>query len=269
MNESVDRRILAAFCCVNAITGNSVLEPLPVIAPQWSLKPNRSGVYVIFDGPGLRPLTTQFVPSSTWPSPVTFEVAIQDPSLRYLPRRVKLQAPLKVPAIALSSGTSLDDPARAAALQDPTSVFSPEKVTMFPAPSATVAPNWAVIRASAVRSGVTPTQGLPWAVLQVVRNSDNKVLATGMADSSGEALLAVLGLKMQESSGGAGPVTVSSIAVTVTAWFDPAILDQPRGWITNPDDILSNLANPQLKKDSQTLSLGAGQEFSMIFPISA
>jgi hypothetical protein len=66
----VDRRVLAAFCCVNAITGNSVLEQLPVIAPQWSLKPNRSGLYLIFDGPGLRPLTTQFVPSSTWPSPV-------------------------------------------------------------------------------------------------------------------------------------------------------------------------------------------------------
>ncbi len=268
MKELVDRRVLGAFRCVDAITGNSVLDPLPVSSPQWSLKPNRSGIYVIFNGPGLDVLTHQFIPSPPWPSPLTFEVTIQDPSRRYLPRRANLQAPLKVPVIVSPAAGSLDDPARVAATQDPTTVFDPERVSLFPAPSAPVAPNWAVIHASVIRSGSTPPQGLPWAVLRVIRQSDNAVLATGMADASGEALLAVVGLSVQTSSSSTGPVTVSTVAVTVNAWFDPSTLTQPSNWVPNPDDILTNLSNPTLKTASQAVQLGAGQTLSMSFAIS-
>jgi len=269
MNELVDRRVLGAFVCIDAMTGTSVANPVPVTSPQWNLKPNRSGVYVIFDGPGMSALTTQFIPSATWPAtPTTFEVTLQDPNRRYLPRRANVGAPMTVPVIGTAPAGSTTNPAALAALADPKSVFDPQQVPLYPAPSAPIGSNWAVIHASVVRSGTTPPQGLPWAVLQVVRDSDNTVLATGQADASGEALLAVIGLSMKASTTGTGPVTVSTVDVTIKALFDPAALTQPSGWIPNPDDILTNLSNPAFKSTSQPVQLESGQELSMSFAIS-
>jgi hypothetical protein len=251
--ESVDRRILGAFVCVDAITGNSVVPAIPVSAPQWTVKPNLSGAYVIFDGPGFDAQTDQFIPTGTWPAPASFEVALQDPSGRYLPRRAKVKAPLPVPV--------LSPPAA------PTGVFVPQPVTLYPSPATTVGPNWAVIHAS-VTNTATPPQGLRWAVLQVVRSSDNTVLTSGQASTNGEALLAVIGLTVQVNTSGGGPVTVSTVPVTVTAYFDPNIKGEPADWIPNPDDILTNLTNPVLVSSSQSVPLGSGQEISMTFALA-
>jgi hypothetical protein len=252
--EAVDRRILGAFVGIDAITGNSVVPAVPVIAPQWTVKPNSVGTYVIFDGPGFDALTDQFNPSGTWPAPVSFEVTLQDPTRRYLPRRANVQAPLAIPAVPPTPPT--------------TGVFAPQKVALYPSPATTTGPNWAVIHASVTNSSTTPAQGLPWVVLQVVQTSDNTVLATGQADTNGEALLAVIGLTVQANTSGSGPVTVSTTQVTVTAYFDPSILAEPEGWIPNPDDILTNLSNPSLKSSSQSVQLGSGQELSMTFAIA-
>lgn len=255
MIENVDRRVLGAFVCVDAITGNSVVPAIPVTAPQWTVTPNRSGIYVIFDGPGFDSLTDQFIPSGTWPAPVSFEVSLQDPTLRYLPRRANVQAPLAVPAYP-----PVPTP--------PAGVFAPQQVPVYPSPAATIGSNWASIHASVTIHGTTPPQGLPWAVLQVVQNSDSTVLATGQTDANGEALLAVVGLTVQANTGGTGPVTVSTVAATVTAYFDPSVLSQPAGWIPNPDDILTNLSNPALKSSSQAVQLSSGQEMAMSFAIT-
>lgn len=255
MIESVDRRILGGFVCIDAITGSSIVPALPVTAPQWRVKPNRSGIYVIFDGPGFDLLTGQFIPTGVWPAPVSFEVSLQDPERRYLPRRVMVKAPLAVPTIP---------PAPVAA----TGVFAPQQVQMYPSPAAVIGPNWASIHASVTRQGTNPAQGLPWAILRVVRNSDHAVIATGQTDAHGEALLAVIGLKAQANTSGHGPVTISTVAATVTAFFDPKVLTKPVGWIPNPDDILSNPANPALKLNSQAVQLGPGQELSMSFSIT-
>jgi hypothetical protein len=266
--ESVDLRILGAFVCVDAITAGTVVNPVSATAPQWSLKPNRSGIYVIFNGPGFDLLTTQFLPSGTWPAPISFEVTLQDPNRRYLPRRANVKAPLSVPAIGPAPAGSTTNPASVAALQDPTTVFVPQPVSLYPAPSAPTGPNWAVIHASVTRAGTTPVQGLPWAVLQVMRNSDNTVLATGQADANGEALLAVVGLTVETNTSGTGPVTLSTVAVTVKAFFDPSILNQPSGWIPNPDDILNSLSNPALLSSSQSISIASGQETQMSFALT-
>jgi hypothetical protein len=253
--ENVDRRVLGAFVCVDAITGNSVVPAIPVTAPQWTVTPNRSGIYVIFNGPNFNSLTDQFIPSGAWPAPVSFEVSLQDPSLRYLPRRAKVQAPLAVPAYP-----PVPTP--------PTGVFAPQQIPVYPSPAGVIGPNWASIHASVTLQGTTPPQGLPWAVLQVVQNSDSTVLATGQTDANGEALLAVVGLTVQANTGGTGPVTVSTVAATITAYFDPSVLSQPAGWIPNPDDILTNLSNPALKSSSQAVELSSGQEMAMSFAIT-
>ena len=266
--ENVDRRILGAFVCIDGITSESVVKPVSVNAPQWDVRPSIGGVYVIANGPGFARQTTEFIPQPDWPSqPATFEVTLLDPNHRYLPRRANVKAPLSVPNIPPAAGAG-GNPAALAALAQSGSVFNPPKVALYPVASARLGPNWAVIHASVTRAGTTPLQGLPWAVVQVTRDSDNSVLANGQADFSGEALLALVGLTIETNTNGVGPVTLSTVAVTVKAYFDPGILDQPTGWIPNPDDILTNLPNAGLKSASASVQLGSGQELFMNFALS-
>jgi len=252
MKESVDRRALGAFRCIDSITGSSVVEPMATSSTQLTVKPNHSGIYVIFNGPGLSALTTQFSPptAATWANPSSFEVTIQDPRRRYLPRRVQLQAPQAL-----------------GALSDAASFFNPQSVTLYPNGAAPILPNWAVVRVSVVRTG-TPPNGLPWAVTRVTRTSDNTVLATGMADSQGEALMAVAGMGAQVSKNAAGAVTDVTVGVTVDAWFDTDIQKQPVGWIPNPDDVLNNLAKATVKHNSANAQIAAGQAVSLSIVIS-
>ena len=253
MTENVDRRILGAFVCIDAVTGSSVVPAIPVIPdPLWTVTPNHSGIYVIFDGPGLDSLTDEFLPSGTWPNPVSFEVTLQDPNLRYLPRRATVTAPLAIPT----------SPAT------PSGVFVPQQVPVYPSPAISVGQNWAIIRASVTLSGTNPPQGLPWAYLQVVQNSNNAVLATGVSDTNGEALLAVIGLTVQPNTSGSGPVTTSVTPATVTAYFDPTTLSELAGWIPDPDDISLNLTNPAFKTTSQPVQLSSGEEFPLNFQIT-
>jgi hypothetical protein len=231
--EPVDRRVLGGFVFVDAITNGLVVDPLRVTSDDLQFRVNYSNVYAIFDAPGFTGLTSQFNPDPTsWPPARNFEVTVRDASLHYLPRRVQVQAP-----------------------QNLTAVFTPRQFVLYPSPSAEVAPNWAVVRAS-VRNAAG--DGLPWAVVRVTR-SDDTVAATGMSDSRGEALLAVTGLGVQVSASSTGAVTETTIPVTAQAWFDPGVLSQPAGWVPNPDDILLNLSNPALKTATITGALGARQ----------
>ena len=251
MTESVDRRALGAFRCVDSITGNSVVETLATGGTLLTVKPNHSGIYVIFNAPGLAALTAQFSPTAaTWAGPNSFEIAIQDPRRRYLPRRAQLQAPQKL-----------------APPSDPASFFNPQSVTMYPNAAAPTLPNWAVVRVSVVKAGTTPPKGLPWAITRVTRTSDNRVLATGMCDLQGQALMAVAGMGAQVSKNAAGAVTEVTVGVTVDAWFDPGILKQPQSWIPNPDDVLSNLANDKLLHNFGAAQIAAGQTVSLSIEI--
>jgi len=265
MIESVDRRVLGAFRCIDAITGNSVVDPLRVSNTQLLIRPNRSGIYVIFDGRQFESLTTQFIPDTPWPNPQPFEVTIKDPSLRYLSRRAQVQTPEELIATGIAT---IDSPPVIGSPPQAQSPFDPQRIILYPSPSAGVAPNWAVIRASVVQAGTNPPKGLPWAVLRVSLPTGNNVLATGMADARGEALLAIPGLGVQPSQSSHGSVTESTVDVRVDAWFDPTVLTQPPGWIPNPDEILNRLFDPELKNSAQSAQIGAGQTLSLSFAIS-
>jgi len=45
MIENVDRRVLAGFRCVDAMTGRSILAPLAVTTAPLVITRNRSGVF--------------------------------------------------------------------------------------------------------------------------------------------------------------------------------------------------------------------------------
>jgi hypothetical protein len=240
--EFSDRRVLTGFRCVDAITGRSVVEPLPVDSPQLQVRQNRSGVYAVLDGPGLSSLTTQFQPVTTWPAAANYEIGIRDPRYRYLPRRARIQAPRQP-----GSGP-------------------PQEVVLYPGPAAPVDPNWAVIHVSVVNTAAPP-QELRWPVLQVLDTSvPANVLATGAGDDRGQALLAIPGLGLQVSSSGGGAVTEKTAAATVQAWFDPAVLEQPKGWIPDPDDMLQNRS--ALKTGTETIQIGPGLRFFVTISIS-
>ena len=241
MSVMCDRRILGGFRCLDGITKRSIVSPLSVTGKQLTLHPNRSGVYAVFDAPGLHKLTTQFLAPGSWPAASGFEVTIEDPALNYLPRRKRIQAPQPLPILA------------------------PQDVVLFPTPAAAVAPHWGVVRAS-VQSNAVPPAGLPWSVLRVV--SGSTVLATGMADIHGEALLAVPGLRLQVSASSGGAVTETTTPATLTALFDPSVTDRPTDWIPDPDDILLNLSGAQWKSASQAVELGPGQTVFVTMTIS-
>ncbi len=144
---------------------------------------------------------------------------------------------------------------------------TPQSVVLYPTPAVPVAPNWAVIRVSVV-SNATPPAPLPWAVIQVA--SSGNPTATGLTNENGEALLAVPGLGLKLSSSSTGAVTEATTPATVTAVFDPATLGQPKGWVSNPDDILLQLASPSptWKSASQPVQLGPGQTVFVALTIS-
>lgn len=265
--EFVSRRILASFVCVDALTGQSVRRPLTVTTDGWTVAPNHSGAYVVYDGPGLTGLTTQFIPSGTFPATKTFEVTLQDPRRAYLPRRVNISAPQTVPTIPPAPTGSLINPAALAAQNDPNTVFCSQTVKVFPMPSAYTSPTWAVLRAS-VKSAGAEAAGVPGAVLRVVRTTDMALLAEGQTDSNGEALLAVLGPTTQPNTSGSGPVTLPYTGVTVTAYAAANSLLQPPDWISNPDDLLSNISNPALVSSHSDVQLTAGKELYLSFALA-
>jgi hypothetical protein len=231
-SESADRRVLGGFVLIDAITGLSVLDPLAVTSTTLRLGVNGAGVYAIFDAPGYTANTNQFSPVPVqWPPPAVagFEVTVKDSSLRYLPRRARVQAP-----------------------QGLTDVFTPQQISLYASPSAVLDPNWAVVRASVTGTADT---GLPWAIVRAIR-SDNSVAATAMADARDEAVLAVMGLPLQVITAQSGPPTEQTTAMTIQAWFDPSVLQQPANWIPDPDAMLGNLSS--LKTETQTASLGPG-----------
>ncbi len=251
--ENCDHRVLGGFQCIDAITNQSIVDPLKISGTQLSLRANRSGVYAIWDAPNLRKYTA-FDPPTPWPNPESPapEITIFDPSLRYLPRRATLQVPQPLPTTAAPPTT----PPPFTTTTGTAITYAPQPITLYRSPAAPVAPNWAVVRAS-VTSDANPPAPLPYAVLRVMNGAS--IMATGVADANGEALLAVPGLGLQLSSASGGPVTESTTAATVQVWFDPTV-KQPPGFVPNPDDILQNLTtNISLKTASASIQFGPGQ----------
>ena len=250
----VDRRVLGAFRSVDAASRQHVQQRVRAASTELDIRRNASGFFVVFDAPGLRDLTTQFDVDATkpWPPPQAFEVWLWPDSYQYLPRRATINMPRKP-----------------APMTDGASSMIPQDVTLFLGSAAVPGVNWAVVRAS-VKQGNTDT-GAPWAVLRLVRDSDSAVLATGMSDRFGEAVVAVPGIGVSSNPNGGGPVVTATVDTTLTAYFDPATLEKlahDPEWLPNPDDILNDLGNVNLKKSSRAVKIGRGTQSYFKLPIA-
>jgi hypothetical protein len=238
--ELLDRRVLGAVRFVDASTASTVQDGLSVQSAQADLRRNLSGLWVIWNAPGLEPHTAVFdqPPAAPPLGSVAVTLTVADNAARYLARHVTIPLPR--------------DPAAANA-DHPVSLFQPVDVALYPAPAAPVMPGWAVIRAHI--SNAATNQGLAGALLRVLRTADQQVLARGMSDSRGEALVVVPGIPVTTFNAGDGPALATEVDVTVEAIFDPAA-----GAVTDPEAVESKAGLPRA---SSAQKLAAGRELAI------
>lgn len=205
--ERVERRVLGAMCCVDATTGAPLSHPLRIAAPAGArIQRNRSGLFVIHDWAPLAHHTSAFLNAPAEPAageapPLT--VTVSDPSGQYLQRLVRVD----LPRDAASANAGL-----------PGSLFRSLMVPMYPSAASRVGPNWAALSLS-LRDAVGG-DALGGVLLRVLNGS--QVLARGLSDWRGEALVPVAGIPVTTWSAEPGDVIVTQIEVTVEAIADPA-----------------------------------------------
>jgi len=204
--ERSDARVLGALRCVDASTRAGVQAPLRVGIDGAQVRRNRSGLYVVSRADALAAHEEAFDAPPATPAlgSVALTASIDDPSGAYLPRMA---------AIALPRDPAPGHAAQADAL------FRPVEVAMYPAGTAPLGANWAALRV-AVREAASG-DALGGALLLVV-SGGTAVLARGLSDWRGEALVAVPGVPVTTWSDAHGAVVVSETAVQLQVLFDPA-----------------------------------------------
>jgi hypothetical protein len=219
MHEHVDHRVLAALRFVDATIGSQVAASLDVVGAGVRVIRNRTGLHVVVEAPGFDAYTAAFRDPPAVPAG-SVTLTVHDRGRRYLSRQVAVA----LPRDPEPTHAGFDD-----------SLFRPVDVALYPAPAGALGVGWAVLRLS-VKRGATD-QGLPYAYVRVVRDSDDELLAVGMADHRGEALVTVAGIPVTSwntTSISTSPV-VSSVAAHVTAYFDPTAYDERTGRWPDPD----------------------------------
>jgi hypothetical protein len=277
-----ERRVLGAFRMVSATTGTSADSDFVVDAGPLNVLRNRSGVFVVRDGPGMHDLTLRSdieigiavlkpldlsgkspatgaadsapaaapapgMQAAIAPTQQEFALTISDKRSSYLPRRFKLKLPRKNVTAS-----------------DPDSIFNAVKVQLYPAAAAQVAQSWAVVRVSVVKAGDPARTGLPWSLVQIKKKSDNSILSTGMSDARGEALVSVVGLPALSANGGTGTLLSSDVDVDVAAFFDPA--NSTQDFVPDPDELIAKLG--AMKTASQPAKIASGRTNTVTIEIA-
>lgn len=206
--ERMEERVLGALQLVDAGTRAPLTRSFEVRAlgpGHATLVRNRGGMIVVLAWSELAAHEAAFdaPPATPATGSRSLRLAIRDPLGEYLPRLAVLALP-RDPAPA-QAGTS-------------ESLFEPARVPMFPSASAATGTNWSLLRVSL--SETATGDALGGALLRVRRNGE--VLARGLTDARGEALIAVVGVPIVTFSDAEGPVTTAALEVVLEAFFDPA-----------------------------------------------
>ena len=139
-------------------------------------------------------------PAAPPPGSLTLPLSVTDPRGEYLPRRLSLALPRD------PEGEGEED-----------SLFRPRVVRLFPAARSRTGPNWSVLRVTLTEDGTGDALG--GGLVRVRRNGD--ILARGLTDGRGEALVAAVGVPLLTFGEEEDAVVVDEVAVTVEAAFDP------------------------------------------------
>lgn len=202
--ERVEWRVLAALRPIDATTGATIETPLLIRGEGARIVRNRSGLHVVHEWTRLAAHGAHFLQPPPGPAPgsQTLQLRIDDPSGRYLPR---------LAALALPRNPDGDGP---------DSLFDAVDIALYPAPSARLGTNWCALRVS-VSTLPAGTHALGGALLRVV--AGGRVLARGLSDWRGEALVAVAGVPVTTWSADAEAVVATHVDAVLEVFHDPAL----------------------------------------------
>ncbi len=251
--ERVETRVLGAVRCVDATTRVQIDTPLQLQLTGGTLRRNRSGLYVVVRAEALAAHEAAFAlpPAAPALGSVRLPLSVQDPLGRYLPRRATLALPR--------------DPIAG----QPDDLFTPVELALYPAAAAPTGANWALLRASL---HAQPGGDALGGALLLVR-AGGRVLARGMTDWRGEALVPVPGVPVTTWSEDADAVVVDEVAAQLQWVFDPAAgLRTPLSLVqagrapaalplVDPEQLESRAAT--LPNDTQAVALAAGRSLSL------
>lgn len=203
--ERTEWRALGALRLVDATTRAPIARGMRVHAPGATLVRNRSGLYVIRHWNVLTAHERQFPnpPAAPALASQSLQLHVSDPAGDYLPVAAQIRLPRN------------SDPAQAEAVD---SLFQPAEVALYPSASAPVGINWAVLRVSL--TDAVSGDALGGALLRV--QSNGNIIARGLTDWRGEALVPVVGVPVTTFSDDADAVVISEISVSLQAAFDAA-----------------------------------------------
>lgn len=243
--DTLDRRVLGAIRFVDSATRNRVEGGLNVESSQAVLRVNRLGLWVIHEAVGLEAHTVQFETQPAAPplESIAVTLTINDPVGRYLARRATVRLPRD------------PDPAKAT---QPQSLFRPIDIALFRSPASAASPGWAVIRAH-VQNNATGA-ALGGALLRVIRARDGQVIAQGLSDNRGEAMLIVPGIPVTTFNNDGGPPLATEVNVNIQAIFDPAA-----SGVVDPDAIDPGAGLPTA---SVSVNLAARREVAVQLAIT-
>lgn len=199
--ERFEWRVLAALRPIDATTGATIEAPLRITGEGARIVRNRSGFHVVHEWTRLAAHATEFLQPPATPAigSETLHIRIDDPSGRYLPRLAALGLPRNPDGDA------------------PDSLFDAIDIPLYPAPSAALGTNWCALRVSV---GAQPGgDALGGALLRVV--AGGRVLARGLSDWRGEALVAVAGVPVTTWSADADAVVATHVDAVLEVCHDP------------------------------------------------
>lgn len=247
--ERVEQRVLGALRLIDRVTQAPLTRPLRLSSSTASLVRNGRGYYVVTSAVGLEAHSRSFLQPPAAPAleSQTHTFEITDSLGRYLPRLLTLRLP-RDPNPANSANAN--------------SLFRPVDVAMYAASTAPLLHNWSTLRVSvALAADHSPVRG---ALLQVLDAADDALLASGISDEQGEALVIIPGVPVTKFAdeedgpghgGGGGheppPVVVNTLPVRLEL-----SLGATTPWPVNPDLLEQNhTANRRMSMDL-TLSTG-------------
>lgn len=258
MLDRLERRVLGAIQLIDATTGRPLHRPLSVSAEGVRFLVNRAQLYVISQAPGLAAHSTAFAQPPVAPplGAQAIEVTIDDPLGEYLPRHAMI--PL---------------PRGAAPAEGEPDLFAPEAVAVLPSPNAALRQNWSGVRLSLRLVDQRP---VPGALINLRRNDpdgDDTLVASGLSDERGEALVILPGLPVSRSAGavepgadptpGEGEVTTPETPVTLEIVVDP---DLP--WPVDPTRLMANRTQWRRAVEDGTVDLATGRVVHLNLQIS-